>query len=243
MPEPDDDPAARTTTLAAASASLIIARRLRKNTFLNATATTSQRRLKRMDSFDAVETSGTSTREGTWVVGEDDGEQKKDESDESDDSSTDTEGSDGRAHGYRRRRHRRVSARVGSRLIPVAECRKHSRSAWLHFPHVELVVLFFAFEGAVASQVSALREGGCSPVMTVAAVALVSSGLKAFAMDFAQNWVFRFVMCVPACLPVSKEESSSVNAGGLGEPRLKVIGGFHKSIQLKACFWCVHAYL
>lgn len=73
------------------------------------------------------------------------------------------------------RRRRQALTRVESRLSPVAECREHSTSAWLHFPHVELVVLFFAFEGAVASQLSALREGGCPSVMITAAVALVSA--------------------------------------------------------------------
>eukprot|EP00903_Cladosiphon_okamuranus_P017681 g16281.t1 len=44
----------------------------------------------------------------------------------------------------------------------VVECREKSQSAWLHFPHVELVFLLFAFEGAVAAQVSAL-VGDTSP--------------------------------------------------------------------------------
>eukprot|EP00903_Cladosiphon_okamuranus_P012907 g12051.t1 len=52
----------------------------------------------------------------------------------------------------------------------IAECRERSQSAWLHFPHVELVFLLFAFEGAVASQVSALRENA-SPVVFFLAMA------------------------------------------------------------------------
>ena len=103
-----------------------------------------------------------------------DGERKEhDRSDGSDDdgSASETDCSDEEEGG---RRCRSVLTRVESRLSPVAECREHSTSAWLHFPHVELVVLFFAFEGAVASQVSALREGGCPSVMITAAVALVS---------------------------------------------------------------------
>lgn len=57
---------------------------------------------------------------------------------------------------------------------PIEQCRNRSRSAWLHFPHVELLFLFFAFEGAVASQVSAIRHGGCRLIIIVASVALVS---------------------------------------------------------------------
>lgn len=59
-------------------------------------------------------------------------------------------------------------------LNPVAECRGYSQSAWLHFPHIELMFLFFAFEGAVASELSVLREGGCPAVYFTAAAALVS---------------------------------------------------------------------
>lgn len=61
----------------------------------------------------------------------------------------------------------------GRRLSPVATCREHSRSAWLHFPHVELMFLFFAFQGAVASQVSVLRDSGCPEVFYTAVAALV----------------------------------------------------------------------
>ena len=52
----------------------------------------------------------------------------------------------------------------------IAECRERSQSAWLHFPHVELVFLLFAFEGAVAAQVAAVRENA-SPVVFVLAIA------------------------------------------------------------------------
>lgn len=105
-----------------------------------------------------------------------DGERKEEggsDDDDDDGSGSETDCSD-EEEGGRRRRRRQVVTRVESRLSPVAECREHSTSAWLHFPHVELVVLFFAYEGAVASQVSALREGGCPSVMITAAVALVS---------------------------------------------------------------------
>lgn len=60
------------------------------------------------------------------------------------------------------------------RLSPVAECRDRSRSAWLHFPHMELVFLFFAFEGVVASQASALRNARCPGMFFTAMVVLVS---------------------------------------------------------------------
>ena len=58
-------------------------------------------------------------------------------------------------------------------LGPVATCREHSTSAWLHFPHVELVILFFAFEGAVASFASAMRNPECPEVFYTALAALV----------------------------------------------------------------------
>lgn len=61
-----------------------------------------------------------------------------------------------------------------SRLRSVAECRDRSHSVWLHFPHVELLFLLFAFEGAMTSELSALRSGGCPPVFFTAVVVLVS---------------------------------------------------------------------
>lgn len=63
----------------------------------------------------------------------------------------------------------------GGQLSPVATCREHSTSAWLHFPHVELVVLFFAFEGAVASFAAAMRHSECPEIFYTALVALVSA--------------------------------------------------------------------
>lgn len=56
----------------------------------------------------------------------------------------------------------------------ISECRDHSASSWLHFPHIELVFLFFAFEGAVAAEVSALRGSTCPWVIFMAVTALVS---------------------------------------------------------------------
>ena len=67
-----------------------------------------------------------------------------------------------------------VPARGESRLNPVAVCREHSASVWLHFPHVELLVLFFAFEGAVASFASAMRHSECPEMFYTASGALVS---------------------------------------------------------------------
>lgn len=68
-----------------------------------------------------------------------------------------------------------VQMRGESRLSPVATCREYSTSAWLHFPHIELVVLFFAFEGAVASFASAMRHSECPEVFYTALAALVSA--------------------------------------------------------------------
>lgn len=58
---------------------------------------------------------------------------------------------------------------------PIVECRDKSTSAWLHFPHIELVFLLFAYEGAVAAQVSAIRHIGldCPSMFVTATVILV----------------------------------------------------------------------
>ena len=61
-----------------------------------------------------------------------------------------------------------------SRLSVVSDYRDVSTSAWLHFPHVELVFLLFAFEGAIAAGASALRESRCLMIIAAASVALVS---------------------------------------------------------------------
>lgn len=57
---------------------------------------------------------------------------------------------------------------------PILACRRRSRSMWLHFPHFELLFLFWAFEGAVAAQVSALKDAECPRVFWLALAALVS---------------------------------------------------------------------
>lgn len=56
----------------------------------------------------------------------------------------------------------------------VAECRGQSDSEWFHFPHVEMTFLFAAFEGAVASQASAITHTGCSPTFYMGLFSLVS---------------------------------------------------------------------
>lgn len=60
------------------------------------------------------------------------------------------------------------------RVNLISECRDHSPSSLLHFPHIELVFMFFAFEGAVAAQVSALRVSTCPWVVFMAVTTLVS---------------------------------------------------------------------
>lgn len=67
-----------------------------------------------------------------------------------------------------------VRSRPKTRRALLAECRERSRSAWLYFPHIELLFLLFAFEGAVASQLGALRDRGCPWVLYMACTALVS---------------------------------------------------------------------
>lgn len=61
---------------------------------------------------------------------------------------------------------------------PILTCRRRSRSIWLHFPHLELLFLFWAFEGAVAAQVSAIRTAECPWVFWLALAALVRGIFK-----------------------------------------------------------------
>ena len=55
------------------------------------------------------------------------------------------------------------------------ECRDNSSSVWLHFPHLELVFLFFAFQGAVTTEARVIRHAGlnCLSVFFVAIVYMV----------------------------------------------------------------------
>lgn len=57
----------------------------------------------------------------------------------------------------------------------IAECRDMSGSVWLYFPHVELLFLFFAFQGTVAAQVAALQNVESMPLTVVASAALVGT--------------------------------------------------------------------
>lgn len=149
-------------------------RRLRKApSILNAAATApSQRRPTKAPSLNAATSKPRAHLQRGWAGGDEERKQEGGSVDGGGGSASETDCSD-EEEGGRRRRH--VLTRVESRLSPVAECREHSTSAWLHFPHVELVVLFFAFEGAVATQISVLREGGCPSVTIAAAAALVST--------------------------------------------------------------------
>lgn len=67
---------------------------------------------------------------------------------------------------------------------PILACRRRSRSMWLHFPHLELLFLFWAFEGAVAAQVSALKDAACPRVFWLALAALVRVGGMALGFCF-----------------------------------------------------------
>lgn len=65
-------------------------------------------------------------------------------------------------------------ARAKQSMALLLQARRRSRSAWLYFPHIELLFLFFAFEGALAAQLAAIRENGCSRVVVTAGITLVS---------------------------------------------------------------------
>lgn len=67
----------------------------------------------------------------------------------------------------------KITHDVQSQLI---ECRDRSSSIWLHFPHLELIFLLFAFHGVVASQAQVIHHTGlnCLPVISTAIILLVS---------------------------------------------------------------------
>lgn len=67
-----------------------------------------------------------------------------------------------------------MATRHRTPLNPIEQCRSKLGSAWLHFPQFELLFLFYAFEGAVASQVAVIRQADCPEVFFTAIVALVS---------------------------------------------------------------------
>lgn len=71
-------------------------------------------------------------------------------------------------------------SKAGCRMImdslnPTEECRRMWTSVWLHFPHIELGFLFFAFEGSVVSQLSAILYSECGWVKYTAVAILVSA--------------------------------------------------------------------
>ena len=64
-------------------------------------------------------------------------------------------------------------------LSPLTECRDKSQSMWLHYPHLELLVLFFAFEGTFSSLASAIKAASnCDEFLYPAILTLVSSTRK-----------------------------------------------------------------
>ncbi|CAB1096724.1 unnamed protein product [Ectocarpus sp. CCAP 1310/34] len=65
------------------------------------------------------------------------------------------------------------NTRPGNSIGQVSDCRELSQSPWLHYPHLELIFLFFAFEGAVTSQMAALRSANSSTILYAAVATLV----------------------------------------------------------------------
>ncbi|CAM9339220.1 unnamed protein product, partial [Scytosiphon promiscuus] len=100
---------------------------------------------------------------------------------------------------------------------PILACRRRSRSVWLHFPHLELLFLFWAFEGAVAAQVSALMNAGCSRVFWLALTALLLFPVLMFVMV----WRTIAVRVRPNDLLVFRvnetDDRQEGNGGGTGE--------------------------
>jgi hypothetical protein len=58
------------------------------------------------------------------------------------------------------------------RDAPLAHVRQRSRSVWLHFPHVELLFLLLAYEGATTAQASMLNSE-CKELVVMASILLV----------------------------------------------------------------------
>ncbi|CAN0169641.1 unnamed protein product [Scytosiphon promiscuus] len=77
-----------------------------------------------------------------------------------------------------------VPARTEQSMALLLHARRRSRSAWLYFPHIELLFLFFAFEGALAAQLSAIRENGCLEVVVTAGITLVLYPMLMMAMVY-----------------------------------------------------------
>eukprot|EP00752_Nemacystus_decipiens_P002264 g2145.t1 len=106
-----------------------------------------------------------------------------------------------------------------SRLSPVARCRAYSKSAWLHFPHIELIILFFTFEGMVASLASAMRHSGCSEVIVTASAVVGLYPLLIFVTMFRTLYVrIRpnvLVVFKPFDADFAPNDSAPNSAGGL----------------------------
>ncbi|CAM9430646.1 unnamed protein product [Ectocarpus sp. 12 AP-2014] len=124
----------------------------------------------------------------------------------------------------------RTKTRAGSSIGQVSECRELSQSAWLHYPHLELVFLFFAFEGAVTSQVSALRSTSSSTVFYAAVATLVLYPVVMVAMVARTH---RVRVRSDALIVFTSNETDE---GSTGKPTLysKMITGLKKDSSLFA---------
>eukprot|EP00903_Cladosiphon_okamuranus_P006435 g6296.t1 len=107
-----------------------------------------------------------------------------------------------------------VPVRGESWLNPVAECREQSTSVWLHFPHVELIVLFFAFEGAVASFASAMRHSECVEIFYTASAAMALYPLLMVVAVFRTLWVRIFPGVILIFKPHDNDHSAPNSRGG-----------------------------
>ncbi|CAN0166666.1 unnamed protein product, partial [Ectocarpus sp. 4 AP-2014] len=124
----------------------------------------------------------------------------------------------------------RTNTRAGSSIGQVSECRELSQSAWLHYPHLELVFLFFAFEGAVTSQVSALRSTSSSTVFYAAVATLALYPVLMVAMVARTH---RVRVRSDALIVFTSNETDE---GSTGKPTLysKMITGLKKDSSLFA---------
>lgn len=108
---------------------------------------------------------------------------------------------------------------AGHRANLIERCRERYASPWLYFPHVELVFLFFAFEGAVASQASAINSVGCPGMVLAACLALVS---PAQPEQRASDSGYRAPRAVGAGLPIVAGFSPGVALPrGFHQPRVR----------------------
>ncbi|CAM9965822.1 unnamed protein product [Ascophyllum nodosum] len=97
-------------------------------------------------------------------------------------------------------------------VSPLTVCRDKSHSIWLHYPHVELLVLFFAFEGAVSSQVSVIKvASNCDEFLYPALLTLLFYPL----LLFVAVWRTIVVRVHPDALLVFKRFISVRGANGI----------------------------